>query len=81
MHNLKKLIGGFGLVILLSACKHEAIPDIVSVGDCEHGIVAESQLIELQKIFPEAKRADVLISGGCYQLYLIKQHHELEMFH
>ena len=77
MHKLKRSIVSLGLVIFsLSGCHKEKIPDIVSVGDCEHGIVSESNLAKVQEVFVEAARADVLISAGCYQANFIKKHHD-----
>ena len=76
MHNWKKLAVGCSLVIMCSGCslfEKQPPADIVMVGDCEHGIVSTSNLDAVKKIFPEAQRTDVLIAGGCYQQYIIKQ--------
>jgi hypothetical protein len=67
---LKKLIVGCCLVII-SGCTHT--PDIIQVGECEHGIVTDKNLEAIKKILPEAQRTDVLISGGCYQDKFIKK--------
>ena len=64
------------LSVVFAACHKEKVPDIVSVGDCEHGIVSESNLAKVQEVFVEAARADVLISAGCYQTNFIKKHHD-----
>lgn len=67
---LKKLIGSC-LLVIISGCAH--IPDIIQVGDCEHGIVTEKNLNDVKKIWKDAQRTDVLISGGCYQERFIKK--------
>jgi hypothetical protein len=46
---------------------------ILSIGDCEHGIVTKTNLEYVQGVWPLAQEADVLISGGCYQDYFIKK--------
>lgn len=65
-----KLIVSCSLVII-SGCTHT--PDIIQVGECEHGIVFRKNLDDVKKIFPEAQITDVLISGGCYQDKFIKK--------
>lgn len=76
MANWKKLVVGSLLVIMSSGCslfsRQEIVPDIVMVGDCEHGLVDESNLPVIKAIFPLAQRTDVLIAGGCYQSHFIK---------
>lgn len=61
--------------MIISGCiKQIAVPPIiVMIGDCEHGIVSESNIDNVKKIFPEAQRTDVLIAGGCYQDHFIKR--------
>lgn len=55
-------------------CHKQIIPPaIIMIGDCEHGIVSQSNIQDVVKIFPEAKHTDVLIAGGCYQDHFIKQ--------
>ena len=76
MHNWKRLIGSCGLVIIsgmVVGC-HKTIPppDIIMIGDCEHGVVSMTNVAAVQKIFPEAQHTDVLIAGGCYQSHFIK---------
>lgn len=71
MLKLKKLIGIVSLCIL-SGCATQ-VPDIISVGDCERGIVVETNIIEVKKIWNKAELTDVLISGGCYQDRFIKK--------
>lgn len=60
---LMRLIVGLNL-LLLSGCSSISI---VSVGECEHGIVTQDNLTNIQRVWPEASIADVLISSGCYQ--------------
>lgn len=57
---------------IISGCAPK-IPDIIQVGECEHGIVTNNNLSDVQKIWKEAQRTDVLISGGCYQSRFIKR--------
>ena len=57
--------------MIISGCSH--VPDIVQVGECEHGIVTEKNIGDVRKIWSEAQRTDVLISGGCYQERFIKK--------
>lgn len=76
MANWKKLVGVWLFVIMSSGCGlfQKAPPtDIIMVGDCEHGVASTTNLDDLKKIFPEARQTDVLIAGGCYQQYIIKQ--------
>lgn len=72
----KKLVGVLLLVIISNGCalfqRNQVPPDIIMVGDCEHGLVTEASLGETQKIYPLAQRTDVLIAGGCYQQHIIK---------
>lgn len=49
------------------------IPDIISVGECERGVVTAVNLEYVQGVWPQAQQTDVLISGGCYQNRLIKK--------
>lgn len=51
----------------------EEVPDIISVGECERGVVTETNLEYVQEVWPQADVTDVLISGGCYQDKLIKK--------
>lgn len=57
--------------MIISGCTN--IPDIIHVGECEHGIVTEKNLNDVKKIWIEAQTTDVLISGGCYQERFIKK--------
>lgn len=59
------------MLVTISGCSH--VPDIIQVGECEHGIVIEKNVGEVRKIWPLAQRTDVLISGGCYQERFIKK--------
>lgn len=68
---LKRLIVVLSAVII-SGCAAK-VPDIIQVGDCEHGIVSEKNLSDVRKIWTESQRTDVLISGGCYQSRFIKK--------
>ena len=71
---MKKLIGiclVLGLVIV-SGCK-TSVPDIISVGECERGIVTDINLEYVQGVWPSAQVTDILISGGCYQDRFIKK--------
>lgn len=68
---LKIWIIGCSLVII-SGCAAN-VPDIIQVGECEHGIVSEKNLEEVQKIWSESQYTDVLISGGCYQDRFIRK--------
>lgn len=77
MHNWKKLIGSCALMIIsgtVSGC-HKTVPppDIIMIGDCEHGIVSVANITQLRELFPEAQQTDVLIAGGCYQEKFIKK--------
>jgi hypothetical protein len=58
--------------LVISGCASN-IPDIISVGECERGIVTEHNIVDVQKIWMQAQVTDVLISGGCYQDKLIKK--------
>lgn len=60
------------MAITLSSC-HNRVPDIIHVGDCEHGIVTQGNIEEIRKTFKEVKPLDVLISGGCYQEHFIQK--------
>lgn len=73
MRNWKKLIVVCGLMIISGCAKKVVVPDIIMIGDCEHGIVSAANIGVVQKIFPEAQRTDVLIAGGCYQEKFIKK--------
>lgn len=60
------------LYLISSACaKH--VPDIITVGECEHGIVTKDNVLYVKKIWQDANITDVLISGGCYQERFIKK--------
>lgn len=76
MVKFKMLIVGCSLVII-SGCslfKEEVAPIvIISIGDCEHGIVSAGNIKQIQAVWTEARQTDVLISGGCYQDYFIKK--------
>lgn len=67
----KKSIVGLVLATISGCAPH--IPDIIQVGDCEHGIVANSNIEDARKIWKDAQKTDVLISGGCYQEHFIKK--------
>jgi len=69
---LKRLIGIVSLCLMTSGCAKQ-IPDIITVGECERGIVMRSNENEVKKVWPEAEITDVLISGGCYQDRFIKK--------
>lgn len=68
---MKKLIVILSLLIV-SGCATQ-VPDIISVGECERGIVTDINLEYVQGVWPQAQQTDVLISGGCYQDKLIKK--------
>lgn len=51
----------------------EDVPDILSVGECERGVVTDLNKEYVQGVWPQAQETDVLISGGCYQEKLIKK--------
>lgn len=71
---MKILIVGSSLVIISGcAAKTAAVPNIISVGDCERGIVTDSNVKSVQGLWPKAQVTDVLISGGCYQDHFIKK--------
>lgn len=59
------------LLVIISGCVERNV--IVHIGDCEHGIVSDKNVSETQKIFPEARNTDVLISGGCYQEKFVRK--------
>jgi len=63
------------LLVVNSGCSwfKEEVPDIISVGECERGIVTDVNLEYVQEVWPQAQQTDVLISGGCYQDKLIKK--------
>lgn len=61
------------LLVIISGCVTTPDVMIVSVGSCEHGVVGAKNVSDVQKIWPEAQIADVLISGGCYQDMFIKK--------
>lgn len=72
----KKLIVSLVLVtISMSGCSlfHKRVPDIIHVGDCERGIVTDTNLEYVNGVWPQAQVTDILISGGCYQEYFIKK--------
>jgi len=69
----KTLIVGCSLVIISGCAKQIVTPAIIMIGDCEHGIVSESNIENVKKIWPEAQRTDVLIAGGCYQDHFIRK--------
>ena len=73
MRNWKKLIVVCGLMIISGCAKKVVVPDIIMIGDCEHGIVSLHNLSAVREIFPEAQQTDVLIAGGCYQEKFIKK--------
>jgi hypothetical protein len=58
-------------MVIISGCTH--VPDIIHVGDCEHGIVSKGNINDVKKIWPEVELTDVVISGGCYQDHFIKK--------
>lgn len=76
MHKLKRWIGSCALVIIslvmLGCHKQIPPPDIIMIGDCEHGIASAANIAQLRVLFPEAQPTDVLIAGGCYQSHFIK---------
>lgn len=63
--------------MIISGCglfKEEVVvPDIISVGECERGIVTDTNLAYIQDVWPQARTTDILISGGCYQEKFIKK--------
>lgn len=62
---------GICSLVSLSGCG--VVPDIISVGECERGIVTSKNVLQTQEIWPQAQTTDVLITGGCYQEKLIKK--------
>lgn len=62
------------LLVIISGCHKEIpVPVILSVGDCEHGIVSEKNIKEVKQVWVDAQLTDVLISGGCYQDTFIRK--------
>lgn len=65
------------MIMISSGCvlfeKEVVVPDIISVGECERGIVTDVNLEYVQGVWPQAQVTDVLISGGCYQDKFIKK--------
>lgn len=60
--------------MIISGCATKTVvPAIISVGDCERGIVTEMNLEYIQGVWPSAQITDVLISGGCYQERFIRK--------
>ena len=59
-------------LLLVSGCAAQ-VPDIISVGECERGVVTDINLEYVQGVWPQADITDVLISGGCYQDKLVKK--------
>lgn len=59
--------------MIISGCAGPQIPDILHIGECERGIVTETNLQYVQELWPQAQVTDVLISGGCYQNEFIKE--------
>lgn len=70
---MKILIVGLSLGIISGCVSKEVVPIIISVGECERGIVTEINLEYVQGVWPQAQPTDVLISGGCYQNRFIKK--------
>jgi hypothetical protein len=58
---------------MFMACQTVVVPDIISVGECERGIVTDVNLDYVRDLWPQAQIADILISGGCYQEHMIKK--------
>lgn len=58
--------------MIINGCA-PVVPDIIQIGECEHGIVTNKNIDDAKKIWIEAQRTDVLISGGCYQEKFIKK--------
>lgn len=63
------------LLIVSSGCSlfKDNIPDIISVGECERGVITDINLEYIQEVWPQADITDILISGGCYQDKFIKK--------
>jgi hypothetical protein len=63
--------------VIISGCglfkKEVVVPDIISVGECERGVVTDINLKYVQDLWPQADITDVLISGACYQDRFIKK--------
>lgn len=76
---MKLLIVSSSLVIF-SGCgwfkDKPVVPDIISVGECERGVVTDVNLEYIQGVWPQAQHTDVLISGGCYQERFIERRKE-----
>lgn len=53
--------------------KDIVVPDIISIGECERGVVTDTNIMDVKKIWSKAERTDVLITGGCYQETFIKK--------
>ena len=73
---MKRLIVSCLVVIISSiviGCKTTQVPNIISVGECERGVVTDVNLAYVQDLWPQAQETDVLISGGCYQEHMIKK--------
>lgn len=65
------------IMISSSGCvlfeREVVVPDIISIGECERGVVTDVNLQYVQDLWPQAQVADVLITGGCYQEHMIKK--------
>lgn len=59
------------MYLISSGCA--VIPDIISVGECERGIVTKNNVSDVKKIWENADITDVLISGACYQDKFIRR--------
>jgi hypothetical protein len=74
---LKILIVSSSLVIIVNGCslfqKEVVVPAIISVGECERGVITGMNLEYVQGVWPQAQVTDVLVSGGCYQDRMIKK--------
>ena len=73
MLRLRILIVGLSLEIISGCVSQVSPPAIISVGECERGVVTEINISYVQKLWSQAQITDVLISGGCYQEKLIKK--------
>ena len=51
----------------------DSVPDIISIGECERGVVTNVNLEYVRGVWPQAQVPDVLISAGCYQEQLINK--------
>lgn len=65
-----RLIFVLALSLISNGCTRTVI---VSVGECERGIVTKQNVQHIKEVWPEADITDVLISGGCYQDKHIKK--------